>query len=204
MLRDHARLHFPAFLVQVLATAVGLLLALGLDQWRDQRRQAGLGRAHLAAIQAELRTNLAELEGEAKALGQQDAVLAEVARALSHPAAGGLHLDVRINFSIAALRHSAWDMAVAGQTPLRSDLERMGRLANAYESLRLIQGLNDQLLRDLSLLSKLIPVLEARELPPPAERRALAGRIEDLRAQMSLVMNTVPSTRKDLIAALAP
>lgn len=202
MLRDHARSHLPAFLVQVLATAVGLMLALGLDQWRDRRRQAELARAHLAALQAELRADLSELDGEASSLEDQDRMLAAVIRFLEGqaPMPPNLHLG----FSLASLRQSAWDMAVAGQTPLRSDLERMGRLANAYESLRLIRSLNEQLLKQLSILGELVPILEGRPLPTGPRRQALAARIAELRASMVLVLRTLPSTRRDLAAALAP
>lgn len=202
MFRDHARSHLPAFLVQVLATAVGLMLALGLDQWRDHRRQAELAKAHLAAIQAELRADLSELDAEASSLEEQDRMLDTVTRVLQGRAPSTL--DVHLGFSMASLRQSAWDMAVAGQTPLRSDLERMGRLANAYESLRLVRSLNEQLLKQLSILGELLPILERRQIPTGPQRLALAARLSELRAAMLLVLRTLPSTRRDLAAALAP
>lgn len=202
MLHNHARSHLPAFLVQVLATAVGLMLALDLDQWRDHRRQAELARAHLAAIQAELRADLSELDAESSSLEEQDRMLETVTRFLQVQKPGAL--DVHLGFSMASLRQSAWDMAVAAQTPLRSELERMGRLANAYESLRLVRSLNEELLKHLSILGELLPLLERHQIPAGPQRQALAARIAELRASMILVLKTLPSTRRDLAAALAP
>jgi hypothetical protein len=202
VIRDHARLHLPSFLVQVLATSVGLLLALGLDQWRDHRKQVALAHAHLAAIQAELKANQAEIASELESCRTFDATLSHFSRVLRE--GGALKLDANFSFSLASLRQSAWDMAVAGQTPLRSEPGRMTRLANAYESIRVLRSIQDRLLEQMDLLGELGAWLESGTLPPLEVRHNLANRVDTLRARISVLRNTAPSVQRDIALSLAP
>lgn len=202
MIREHARHHLPAFLVQVLATAVGLMLALGLDQWKEQRRQAALARAHLASIQAELRSDAAEIAEELASFKPLDGALAGIERALRQGQRPSP--DTHLGLSVATLRQSAWDMAVAGQTPLRSDLERMARLAGAYEGIRLLRAMNDQLFREMGFVSELGALIQEGRVPQEKERLALADRIRALRAHLALIQDAASSPQRDIAKALQP
>ena len=59
--RIRRSVHLSNFAIQVCATAVGLFLALGLEQWRMDRAEAKVTRQALAAVEDELRENRARI-----------------------------------------------------------------------------------------------------------------------------------------------
>ena len=199
---EKLRPHLPAFLVQVLATTVGLLLALGLDQWRDRRRQEALASQHLRSIQSELLGNDQEIAQELKSFAATEALLAEALMCLEQGRRPDP--DRRLSLSLATLRQSSWDMAVAGQTPLRSDLGRMARLATAYEGLRTLRSVQDQVLAEMEILEALGGLLEHGRLPGHLPRTEAMTRLRALRSKLVLIGNLAPSVRSDLAKALQP
>ncbi len=198
MIKDHARHHLPGFIVQVLATTVGLLLALGLDQWRDHRRQSALSRIQLTAIEEELKTNLAEVDLESKSIDGLDRQLATLIAQLR--ASHGL-LDNRISLHIASLRESAWSMTLSSQVALHTYPERMAQLADAYESVRMLKGLQDRLVEQLDIISDLDSISRQGTLPTEA-RLDLLRRTQALRARLNLIRNILPSIRESLATPL--
>ena len=194
-----ARAHLPAFLVQVAATAVGLLLALGLDQWRDQRRQAAQAALHLASVQAELRGNLSELDQEIAGMAELDAQLGRVSAALR---SGGAPPQGALRIHMATLRQSAWDMAVSSQTVLASGAGRLTELAEAYEDQRLLRAAQDRLVDQLQVLTDLAPWLSKARACGPGERADLAERTDRLRSRIELLMAFAPGIRVSIVKAL--
>lgn len=194
-----ARAHLPAFLVQVSATAVGLLLALGLDQWRDQRHRTAQAAAHLAAVRVELRGNLSELDQEIAGMDALDAQLGRVSAALR---SGAAPPDGALRIHMATLRQSAWDMAVSSQTVLASGTGRLTEMADAYEDQRLLRAAQDRLVDQLQVLTDLAPWLSKARAFTPGERADLAERTDRLRSRIELLMAFAPGIRASVVKAL--
>lgn len=60
-LRDHVRDKLPEILVEAFSVALAVVLALGVDNWRDERTLNRQAAALRQAVAAEMRSNLEEL-----------------------------------------------------------------------------------------------------------------------------------------------
>jgi hypothetical protein len=128
-----------------LLIVLGIVTALGLEHWRDRRRNAQRGQEALAAIDAEVGANLDHLRNIDRALtiqvdrlrmleerlgGRSFAVhdLASRAAALRNDLANGPDFGVRL----AVVQRSAWDAAVATRALEHVAPHQIASYAKAY------------------------------------------------------------------------
>jgi hypothetical protein len=138
------------FLKHYLMIVLSILTALGLEAWIEHTHHKHAAMLAQAQIDAEIRTNLAEVESslaqdarQAMALAQiRDALVQDFKTRKSDPAIaqhvqslvalGGFNLNLRW----PSLRREAWDVAVANQSASWIDDAHMRRYAAAYAGQR--------------------------------------------------------------------
>jgi hypothetical protein len=138
------------FAKHYLMIVLSILTALGLEAWIEHAHHEHAAQAATAQIEAEIRTNLAEVRGSLAKDGHQAEVLASIRNALlddfkahatdraitSHIQALVAIDSFNLNLSWPTLRQEAWDVAVANQSASWIDEARMRRYSAAYASQR--------------------------------------------------------------------
>jgi hypothetical protein len=146
MLHPHVPEELKHFGKHLFATFLGLLMALGLEQWREHRHETKLAHQALTAVEAELREgmSLAEIqstrcEQSLRTVAELDAYLAELIAAkrqgkpLPQPREVG-NLGIAMNFPTDAWETFKGFGALRQVTP-----DRARRLSRAYSTLTAIQ-----------------------------------------------------------------
>jgi hypothetical protein len=133
------------FGVHYLLIVLGIGTAFALEHWREKRKQRAQAREACAAIDAELRTNLENLQrseqgvraGAEQLTSLQQRLgsdtfavpdLAERASALVREESGRLEFG----FSLPVLRRAAWDAAVASHALQHVSGPRVAKYSRAY------------------------------------------------------------------------
>jgi len=195
---------------EYLMIVVGILTALGLEHVVRHSQELQRAAESRSRIVAELRQNLVEvrhageenerrqerlqkIQAAAKTAIQDHASPAEAARRISAITAGGLMLG----FEQPSLRHEAWDVAVADQSLVPVDPQRLRRYSAAYAAQRDFAQATGQGGLWLMIVPRTMDVLTDLDL----------GRVEPVEFlkvanQMNAAMNSVRNDLKELQAEL--
>ena len=146
----HTRLaSFKDFAKHYLMIVLSILTALGLEAWIEHTQHAHAAATASMQIEAEIRSNLAEVDTDAQRDARQLQKLNAIRDAVIHDlksnapddavrkhilalTSGGF--DLQLQFP--TLRHEAWDVAVANQSASWIDRARMQRYSAAYANAR--------------------------------------------------------------------
>ncbi|RUL76629.1 hypothetical protein [Dyella choica] len=203
------------FLKHYLMIVLSILTALGLEAWIEHAHHAHAAEIGSRQIEAEIRTNLSEVQGSLQQDTQQlqrlDKIRAGVIQDLkSHLpddvvkqhilAQAGGHFDLGMNFP--TLRHEAWDVAVANQSASWMDAERMQRYSAAYASQRdalTTMTENTTLLTSGMHLADMVADLQTGEVQP----REFLHTVSQMTALQQQAVNGLKTLEKRLDDAVA-
>ena len=156
MLHPHAPEGLKGLGKHILATFLGLLMALGLENWREHRHEASLLREALNRVNAELLENQKDLQERLPVLEDEQKPLEAYAEAMNlaaHAAPGKAvfpqrpqlkNLDFNFNFS-------AWESAKAAGLLRQLDPERLQRLSQAYTTMQRVVQVYDQMVQGTTM-----------------------------------------------------
>ncbi len=153
MLHPHVPEELRHFGKHLFATFLGLLMALGLEQWREHRLEARLSRESLHRIEAELRRNregtaqrLAQVAAERPAMEaySQELERAVAARRLGRK--GAMPQRPSLHNPDFSFTWSAWETARSTGSLRRVDSGRLQRLAEVYSDLQRFIPIQDQMM----------------------------------------------------------
>jgi hypothetical protein len=149
-LHPHVPYEFKNFSIHLIATFLGLLMALGLEQWREHHVEMARMKENLQLIRNELQTNRTDIQEtvDTMAINQKDfETFNEVMERLvkekrtGHLLKESVHINLGIN--IFSFRLSAWESAKAGGTLRNLESEKMGLLTNVYTDIEQLRRIQD-------------------------------------------------------------
>jgi len=134
---------FGALLAEALMVVFAVLVALAVDEWRENREiDEQVARAE-AAVDAELRANQAELSGGATSVqAMYDSVSSMVARMR----AGGVVREAALGGNLPEFSDAAWETARVTGAVAHMPYERVLRTARVYETQALARQAQGQVL----------------------------------------------------------
>lgn len=155
------RRKLPELLLEAVSVVFAVLVALGVDEWRQDRENLRLAQRALSGIEAEIRGNLGELDGAREAnqamLEQLEAVLGS-----EGPQSFG------IQFEYALLSSAAWQTSQVTQAIHFVDYGLVQRVARVYDLQTLFvegqRGLVEQLSVGLGPDSPVAPLQRRLEV----------------------------------------
>jgi hypothetical protein len=193
------------FAREYLMVVIGVLTALGLEQWVVHVHQNRDAASASAQIEAELRTNLAnirhartvDLDHLAKLEAIRAGVVrdfkarlpdAEIARRIVARAQ-----DFGLDMRWPILHHEAWDVAVADQSASWIDSRKVRRYASAYASMRDTNVLKQQDENLIMADSHMFDVMTDIEIGDVQPRRFLytIGDMSDLLRETSIMLGAL-------------
>jgi hypothetical protein len=122
-----------------------VLVALGLEEWRDERQMLDFADRARASVESELAANLEELRNTRPHLLHVDSVLVGVIQAQDMDALGE-----SIDVQLPDLSDAVWRVAQGSQAAAYLDFEWMLRIARAYEVLEVYGEASDHLIAAMS------------------------------------------------------
>ena len=133
-------------LLESLLIVLSVLLALGLDEWRDQRTRDARARMALASIDAELRDNAETVErARTHHLGMRDSLRLYVDRQQQPPP----HVYLFGLFNPALVHATAWDSARETGATGEMPFELLLTLSGVYDMQARYRSLGDALAQDI-------------------------------------------------------
>jgi hypothetical protein len=145
----------PALALEALMVVFAVLVALGVEEWREQRQMADFAERVRSAVLAEVDANLEELRATRQGLRTRSQVLGEVmAESDLSPLEGNLTLRLP-EFSSAA-----WSAAQVSQVAPHLDYEWMIAVSRAYESYAIYSRISERVIDAMSLVMGGEPTLE--------------------------------------------
>lgn len=163
--RLRSSIHVANGLVQVCATAIGLLLALGLDQWKTRRAHREDARQARQAISEELRLNRGELQREIERTRASLKVLQPLQTRLLKREPVTTQAMGSFGFSLATLRGAAWDTSVATQSLSHMEPWRVARISEAYAMQKDLEQLHRSVLNQIPAMSRVLTVRDPNREP---------------------------------------
>lgn len=140
---------FKDFAKHYLMIVLSILTALGLEAWIEHVHHAHAAATASAQIEAEIRSNLAEVDTDAQMDAGQLQKLDAIRNAVIHDLQSNTPDDAMrqhilaltkggfdLQLQFPTLRHEAWDVAVANQSASWIDSARMQRYSAAYANAR--------------------------------------------------------------------
>jgi hypothetical protein len=142
---------FKRFMLELFATFLGLLMALGLEQWREARRDHRIAEEFLSRIQRELLQNRKEaadklvhfqrsVDNDERLIKDLEAVLAARERHQPEPAVK-IPLELRGDFFFQT---SAWEAAKASGVLRYLGGDRIQGLSEIYTYLQALMAIQGQ------------------------------------------------------------
>jgi hypothetical protein len=161
---------WPEILVQTFLVLIAVLLALGADEWREDRGLEQLAVEARTALLSEVARNRDELaRGEA----ELHAVLGNVQAALAAPNDSGVSAALSVQLDLALLSSAAWRTAQSSDALRRLDYDWVIQVSQVYE-------LQDMYLRAQWSAVDDVVTVSASELSTQAVARKLIGRLRML------------------------
>jgi hypothetical protein len=152
-LRARLRERLPEILIEAASVTAAVLLALGVDAWRERLREQEAAERALAALRLEAQENRRELRGALEKARATRARLQPLAAAEEWPPEVRLDLGLEI----AMLSRAGWDTAQAtGALPLMG-VERSVQLAGVYELQRWLERAQERAFDALSAATAAAP-----------------------------------------------
>lgn len=158
---------FNKILIEVLSVMFAVLVALGVDQWWEERENIELGNKLKADIELEIQKNLEEIKVTHENYSSTSDTL------LIHLAKPEVSLDsVRINLELAILTSATWHMAQMLRAIHYMDYKWVIKVATQYELQDIYLETQKQFLEVLGRLAE-----EDAEENPQKMLRSLVGRL---------------------------
>lgn len=141
--------------IEATMVVFAVLVALAVDEWREERQLHDFADRARTAVVAEMRANLDEFDQTAAALESTVALLGEVVDGEDVSLLGG-GLDV----AFPEVSSAAWQAAQAGQAAPYLDYDWMIRAGRAYEVNRAYNRVADEAIDDMAAIIGSGPTLE--------------------------------------------
>jgi hypothetical protein len=178
--RDQLRHKLPEILLEAASVVLAILLAFGVDQWREDRSRREMAERARATIMSELRANRAELQGTTRLNGERIAVMEQQIAMLQKKQAKSL--DTGMNLS--QLSSAAFQAAQSTQAIQFIDFEWLVRVGRVYELQKTYLQAQDTALNEVSMS---LGVLQSGEEPLPVIQRVKARLVTAQQLGTSLV-----------------
>jgi len=149
-LHTHVPHEFKNFSIHLIATFLGLLMALGLEQWREHHVEMARMKENLQLIRNELQINRTDIQETMETMAKDQKnfeIVNEVfnrlvkEKRLGKTLKDSIHITLGIN--IFSFRLSAWESAKAGGMLRNLESEKMGLLANVYTDIEQLRRIQD-------------------------------------------------------------
>lgn len=175
------RTRLPTMFAEAISVVFAVLVALGVDEWWEQRENEELGRRGMDAVAAEIRGNLEELRN---GVPEVDTMLARLDSAMARFDSGRENVDLSINYPVALLSDAAWETAQVTRAVHFVPLEGVIRVARVYDLQEFVARNQDALVEQISTMG-----LGGEE---EIERglRELRGRYRGVAGYRQALMNT--------------
>jgi hypothetical protein len=145
----------PALALEALMVVFAVLVALGVEEWREQRQMAAFAERVRSAVLAEVDANLEEFRTTRQDLRTRSEILGQVmAESDISPLEGNLTLRLP-EFSSAA-----WSAAQVSQVAPHLDYEWMIAVSRAYESYAIYSRISERVIDAMSLVMGGEPTLD--------------------------------------------
>lgn len=173
-LTDVLRDRGPEILLEAASVVFAVLLALGVNEWRQSRADADLAATARRMVIEEVRANRAEVT---RALDAHRALAASILgtverlRAAEAEPSGDAGID--LSFSLAETSAAAWETARATEATRHLDFEWVSRAARAYNLQDVHAQVQTRFLDAMASIGEM-----ADEGPPTRWLRTLAGRLD--------------------------
>lgn len=128
--KEVARVRIVGLLAEMALVLFAVLMALAVEEWREERRLIDFADRVQAAVLAELDANLGELRRTGEPLSDMQAVLGEVVAAQDLSVMGD---DLQLN--LPDLSTAAWEVAQGSEAAPYLEYEWLIDMARAYEVL---------------------------------------------------------------------
>lgn len=143
---------WPELLVEGFSVALAVLLALAVDEWRENRSNRELAELAEASIVAEVQENLRRLEEGA---ADRDSLLAYLDASLAILESGETPEDISINVSPALLARTAWETAQVTRAIHFMPYDKVARIGRLYDFQRMYETSEAQLVELISSLGSM-------------------------------------------------
>lgn len=155
------RRKLPELLLEAVSVVFAVLVALGVDEWRQDRENLRLAHRALTGIAAEIQGNLGELDGAREA---NQAMLEQLEAAVSSESPQSFG----VQFEYALLSSAAWQTSQVTQAIHFVDYGLVQRIARVYDLQTLFvegqRGLVEQMSVGLGPESPLAPLQRRLEV----------------------------------------
>jgi hypothetical protein len=162
--RTRLREKLPEILLEAGSVVFALLLAYGVDEWRENRANAALAARARAGIEAEIRANQSEVrhnhEAHVKVLAGMPALVKQAEALHEGTVTKG---EISVNIGVAQLSTAAWQAAQTTQAMQFLDFDWVRQIAKLYELQRMYAMAQDQVVAQMS-------ELDDPNLAPPLRR----------------------------------
>ena len=145
------RERLPEISLEVFSVILAVLVALGVDQWREDRENAELARLARAKIEAEVISNAAELEAAGVKIRQLLSSLDTTLQALEDKNG---EAEMGIRFPVAVLSSSAWDTSKFTQALNFMDFEWVLRTGRIYDLQAIYHQSQTEVLKYISAIDE--------------------------------------------------
>lgn len=146
------RAKLPELMVEAASVLLAVLLALAVDEWRQDRADRALARHAEQGIHEEIRLNREQLRDvHANHLAIQRYFVAQRAAAQEEENPGSLSVD----FSLALLSDAAWETARVTQAVHFMPYDKVTELARLYQLQRLYEEAQSGFVNRLSSMGEL-------------------------------------------------
>jgi hypothetical protein len=146
-LRVHIREKLPEIVLEASSILIAILLAFGVDEWREKRSQDALAERARRTIVAELAANRIELLGTRAANAQTLEGIPKQVAALG----GGRDGDVRTGMNLSQLSAAAFTAAQTTQAAQFVDFDWLVRIGRTYELQRTYVAAQDSALAEVGV-----------------------------------------------------
>ncbi len=132
-----------------------VMVALGVEEWREERRLITFAEQARAAVDLEIGQNLAEFRRAGPTLNEKRSEFGTALQELLKRQRGEPAAEVALSFEwdLPVLSTAAWSVAQASQAAPYFDYDWVLDRAREYDRLERYLGLQDQAMQDLSQLS---------------------------------------------------
>lgn len=136
------RSQLPAILIEAFSVIFAVLLALGINEWRETRARERLAADALVKLRQEVATNRENL---GTALERQRAALEELTVAIEKISEGESR-EVEVGLVVEQLRNAAWESTILTDAARYMDFELVSTLSDVYHLQELVDDMVRQLL----------------------------------------------------------
>ena len=138
--------------VESLMVVFAVLMAFGVEEWREERQLRQFADVARAAVELELRENLDEFREAEPALAEATKLFQRVLRAESEDDPVLADGEITFSLPLAEISSAAWRAAQASQASPYFDYDWVIRISRVHDVHVLYEQARGQLLSDMSLL----------------------------------------------------